>query len=70
MSPRFAVGIDLGTTHTVVAYAPLEGGETRARVFAVLQAVSAGEVDEGELFPSVLYAPAPGERTPDPFGDV
>ena len=32
---RFAVGIDLGTTHTVVAYASLTEDDP-ARVFAIL----------------------------------
>src|ERR1700753_4252270 len=42
MSARFAVGIDLGTTNTVVAFAPLDG-DGRAEVFAVAQLVGASE---------------------------
>src|ERR1700733_3731016 len=69
MPARFAVGIDLGTTNTVVASAPLEGrGE--AHVFEMEQLVGAGEVQARALFPSLLYAPVEGERADDPFGDA
>jgi molecular chaperone DnaK (HSP70) len=40
---RFVVGIDLGTTHTVVAYREIAGGGG-ARVFPVPQLVTATEV--------------------------
>jgi molecular chaperone DnaK (HSP70) len=65
---RFAVGIDLGTTNTVVASAPLAGGAVET--FDVPQLASAGEVEARAMFPSALYAPAPGERIEDPFGDA
>jgi molecular chaperone DnaK (HSP70) len=68
MPARFAVGIDLGTTNTVVASAPLEGGGD-ARVFEVPQLVGPGEVEARPLFPSLLYAPIDGEAAADPFGD-
>lgn len=67
---RHAVGIDLGTTNTVVAFAPIEGGPEAARVFDVPQLVGAGEVAPRELLPSSLYAPLDGERVEDPFGDA
>jgi hypothetical protein len=65
---RFAVGIDLGTTNTVVASASLAGGP--AQVFEVSQWVAAGEVGRRSLLPSVLYAPLDGEADADPFGDA
>ncbi len=69
MSPRRIVGIDLGTTHTVVAWA--DPASTAApEVFAIPQLVSAGEVEPQPLFPSFLYAPIVGEALPDPFGDA
>jgi molecular chaperone DnaK (HSP70) len=68
MGARFAVGIDLGTTNTVVAFAPLDGGA--AQVFEVPQWVAFAEVGRGRLFPSALYAPLEGEHRDDPFGDV
>ncbi len=69
MPARFAVGVDLGTTHTVVAFAPLEGART-ARVFDVPQLTGAGQVEARPLFPSMLYAPVEGERLDDSFGDA
>ncbi len=70
---RVAVGIDLGTTHTVVAYASLEPATTAppaVDVFEVPQLVTPREVEPRPLFPSMLYAPLEGERVEDPFGDA
>jgi molecular chaperone DnaK (HSP70) len=69
MPARFAVGVDLGTTNTVVAFAPLEAADD-ARVFEVPQLVGPGEVQARPLLPSLLYAPVDGERSDDPFGDA
>ncbi len=54
-TPRYAVGIDLGTTHCAIAYVDLtvEGGETK--VLAIPQLVAAGTVDARPLLPSFLY---------------
>ena len=59
---RFHVGIDLGTTHTVVAYAPA-GADLGAavRLFQIEQLVAPGEVAARGLLPSMRYVPAPGE---------
>jgi len=51
---RFAVGIDLGTTHCALAVAPLEGDGT-PEVMGVPQLVAQGEVDARPLLPSFLY---------------
>jgi molecular chaperone DnaK (HSP70) len=72
-SARHAVGIDLGTTNIVVAFAPIEAGGAAgaaARVFEVPQLVGAGEVATRALLPSSLYTPLEGERIEDPFGDA
>ena len=61
---QYIVGIDLGTTHTVVAYAPLAGGELPPddiRLFDMAQLVAPGEVAALPLLPSVRYHAAPGE---------
>jgi molecular chaperone DnaK (HSP70) len=63
------VGIDLGTTNTVVAWASLDGSDA-ARVLDVPQLVGAREVEARPLFPSMLYAPPEGEHAEDPFGDA
>lgn len=64
VAARFVVGIDLGTTHCVVASAPLTGPVPAAdavRIFAVPQLVAPGEVADRPLLPSFLYLPAEGE---------
>ncbi len=66
---RYAVGIDLGTTNTVIASALLESDD-EARVFDVPQLVSGREVEARALLSSTLYAPFDGELTDDPFGDA
>jgi hypothetical protein len=52
---RFAVGIDLGTTHTTLAVAPLEGDAPRPQVLSIPQRVSQGQVEAQPLLPSFLY---------------
>ena len=69
MAKRFVVGIDLGTTHTVVAFAPL-AGDGAPRVFEVPQLVARGEVQARPLFPSCLFSPPESERADDPWGDA
>ncbi len=56
---RYIVGIDLGTSNTVVAWA--ETGTDEIRVFGIDQLVSAGEVDARPLLPSARYHAARGE---------
>ncbi|SAL22905.1 chaperone heat-shock protein [Caballeronia peredens] len=56
---RYSVGIDLGTSNTVVAYA--ETGSNDIRVFDIEQLVSPGEVAARPLLPSLRYHFAPGE---------
>jgi molecular chaperone DnaK (HSP70) len=60
MSPRFVVGVDLGTTHTAVAYAELEAPEPRT--LPLRQLVSATELAPQMLLPSCLYAPSLAEQ--------
>jgi DNA-K related protein/Hsp70 protein len=69
---RYIVGIDLGTTHTVVGVCDTyrgheseaaESAQTRPRidVFHVPQLVAPGEVSARPLLPSFRYHPAEGE---------
>lgn len=66
---RYIVGIDLGTTHTVVAYAPLaapaRGKRAAARpdiaLFHIEQLVAPGEVAALPLLPSVRYHAGAGD---------
>ena len=67
MTPRFVVGIDLGTTHTVVAFADLAAPSPEP--FPVPQLVSATERAPLLLLSSCLYAPLPAERQLLPADD-
>lgn len=58
---RYAVGIDLGTTHTVVAYADNEAPQVPLQVFPIDQLVAPGEVAARPLLTSMRYHPASGE---------
>ncbi|MES2878156.1 MAG: Hsp70 family protein [Pseudomonadota bacterium] len=61
---HYLVGIDLGTTHTVVAYAPLNpptGPFADIHLFEIEQLVAPGELAARPLLPSVRYHAAAGE---------
>jgi len=71
----YHVGIDLGTTHTVVAYAARDavdanGVPSAAAVLALPQLVSPSETEALRLLPSFLYAPTASERTADPWQEL
>ena len=53
MSARYVVGIDLGTTHTALAFAPADGGDIEP--FSIPQLVAKGSVDARPLLPSFVY---------------
>ncbi len=58
---RYLIGIDLGTTHCVVAYMDTTRSEPETVVFPVEQLVAPGEVAPRPLLPSMRYHPASGE---------
>ena len=60
---RYAVGIDLGTSNTVLAYAELraDGAAGPVTLFDVEQLVAPGEVAALPLLPSVRYQAGAGE---------
>ena len=60
MSGRFIVGIDLGTTNCALAEVDTAAGDAAAaRLVAVPQLVSPGEVGDRPLLPSFLFLPGP-----------
>ncbi len=63
---KYIVGIDLGTTNTVVAYADLtqQAGLDRIKLLQIDQLVAPGQVKASALLPSVRYHGAPGEFAP------
>jgi Hsp70 protein len=52
---RFAVGIDLGTTHSALAVAPLETDTPRPQILTIPQLVAHGQIDAPSLLPSFFY---------------
>lgn len=65
--PRFAIGIDLGTTHCALAFVDIgacDGEETSHGVLAIPQLTAPGAVEEPSLLPSFLYLPHADELAP------
>ncbi len=60
---RYVIGIDLGTTNTVMAYADRRKGAD-IRIFEIEQLVAPGEVAAHPQLPSLRYHPAAGELDP------
>jgi hypothetical protein len=64
---RYAIGIDLGTTHSAVSYVDLaasDGEKTSLRVLPVTQLTAPGAVEDLDLLPSFLYLPHASELAP------
>ncbi|MBK9441575.1 MAG: hsp70 family protein [Comamonadaceae bacterium] len=69
---QYLVGIDLGTTNTVVAYAPVAKAPGRGKraalvgikLFDIEQLIAPGQVAARPLLPSVRYHAATGEIAP------
>jgi molecular chaperone DnaK (HSP70) len=67
MTASYSIGIDLGTTHSALAYVDLdlsEGEEVALHVKDVAQHVGVGQIENKKLLPSFLYLPHPGELAP------
>ncbi|TFW13898.1 Hsp70 family protein [Duganella callida] len=68
--PRYAIGIDLGTTHSALSYVNLQvsdGEKTQHGVLPIPQLTAPGTIEDLPLLPSFLYLPhadelAPGEN--------
>lgn len=65
MAIRYCIGIDLGTTNSVVAYAPLadDGKKTEPKLelLPIPQLISPGQIESRLALPSFLYLPREGE---------
>jgi len=71
VSTRFAIGIDLGTTHSALSYveiAKCEGEEVEQQLMPIPQLVDPGSVEERTMLPSFLYLPHPDELRPGDLG--
>ncbi len=62
---RFVVGIDLGTTNSVVAFADTHEDAPTLQVLEIPQLVASGAVEGHTQLPSFLYLPAPDEFAPN-----
>jgi hypothetical protein len=61
-TPQFVIGIDLGTTNSALAYAPIEPdadpfAPVNVQLLPIPQLVNPGEVRDESLLPSFLYLP-------------
>ena len=69
MGTRYCVGIDLGTTNSVIAYAPLtddrsaggERSEPSLQLLPIPQLIGPGQIESRLSLPSFLYLPREGE---------
>ena len=62
--PRYAIGIDLGTTHCALSYVDIEasdGDQASQAVLQIPQLTGPGSIDELALLPSFLYLPHASE---------
>ena len=59
----YIIGIDLGTTNSALAFAPVvtDDERTNVQLFPVPQLANAGEIASLDLLPSSLYLPGPNE---------
>ncbi len=57
MSAKYVIGIDLGTTNSVLAYAPLEAEQPRVELLPIPQLVAAGTLEARTTLPSFAYLP-------------
>ena len=63
MSARYSIGIDLGTTHSALARAPLDGEVTSPEPRPITQLVARDRIDAAVLLPSFIYFPHESEGT-------
>jgi molecular chaperone DnaK (HSP70) len=61
MTAQFTIGIDLGTTNTALASAPLDDDKAAPTPFAIDQVTNEGEHEPRPLLPSFLYLPNESE---------
>ncbi len=71
--PFYIIGIDLGTTNSVVAYTPIiinpevPDSSDRIKILDIPQFVDAGAIEERPVLPSYIYAPSVHEASNGAF---
>lgn len=61
MPAKYVLGIDLGTTNSVVAYAPITSGAPKINLLPIPQLTAPGLVESRTTLPSFLYLPGAHE---------
>ena len=61
MAPQYVIGIDLGTTNSVLAYSDLAADEPTTQRLAIPQLVAPGTVESHSALPSFLHLAIPEE---------
>ena len=54
---RYIIGIDLGTTNSVVSYVDRYADNKNIETFPVMQVIASGELDKNSSLPSFCYLP-------------
>jgi hypothetical protein len=70
-TPRYSIGIDLGTTHCALAYTDMNASDNDKTIHGVLeipQLTAPGTVEAQALLPSFLYLPHTDELAPGELG--
>lgn len=62
MNARYCIGIDLGTTNSVVAFTELEGESCQLTLLPIPQIVAAGQIEARLALPSFYYIASEHER--------
>ncbi len=62
MSARYILGIDLGTTNSVIAYVPNQEENAEVAILDVPQLTAPGTVESRQSLPSYLYLGTPEEK--------
>lgn len=60
MTASYSVGIDLGTTNSVVSYMPLDD-QANIQLLRIPQVIQPGQIEARDSLPSFLYLPRDGE---------
>lgn len=67
MSAQYVLGIDLGTTNCVLAYAPLDAESPQVQLLDIPQLVSPGTIESRKSLPSFIYLANKHEATGGAF---
>lgn len=68
MSAHFVIGIDLGTTNSVLAYSALNEERPQVQLLPIPQLVAANTIESRSMLPSFLYQCTREESTAKSFG--